>query len=70
MTHSAMLFYSIVGGALALCLIVLAALFIRRLYDNHVASNLIRMMDAEDWMGWDEDAVTEAMEEASRHEAD
>lgn len=27
------------------------------------ADNLIRMMEAEEWMGWDEDVVNEAMEE-------
>ena len=63
MTHSAMLFYSIVGGALAMCLVVLAVLAIRKAVQRREADNLIRMMEAEEWMGWDEDVVNEAMEE-------
>lgn len=63
MTPLATVFYWVVGGELTLCLIVLAAMLIRRLYNNYVASKYIRMMDAEAWMGWDEDAVNEAMEE-------
>jgi len=30
MTHSAMLFYAIVGGALAMCLVVLAGMVVRK----------------------------------------
>ena len=63
MTHSAMLFYAIVGGALALCLVVLAVLAIRKAVQRREADNLIRLMEAEDWMGWDEDILNEAIEE-------
>ena len=68
MTHSAMLFYSIVGGALAMCLVVLAGMAVRNAIRRREADKLIRMMEAEEWMGWDEDAVSEAMEEVERNE--
>jgi hypothetical protein len=61
-----MLFYAIVGGALAMCLVVLAVLAIRKAVQRREADNLIRMMEAEDWMGWDEDTVNEAIEHNER----
>jgi len=66
MTPLATVFYWVVGGELTLCLIVLAVMFIRRLYNNYVASKYIRMMDAEDWMGWDEEVVNEEIEHNER----
>lgn len=66
MTHSAMLFYAIVGGALVMCLVVLAGMAVRKVVQRREADRLIRMMEAEEWMGWDEDAVNE---ETSKEDA-
>lgn len=49
MTPLATVFYCVVGGELTLCLIVLAAMFIRRIYYNHVARKWCRIL-----MGLDE----------------
>lgn len=63
MSRAAILFYAVVGSTLALCLLVLAGMIIRRILRCREAERLIRMMEAEDWMGWDEDVVNEAMKE-------
>jgi len=44
MTPLATVFYWVVGGELTLCLIVLAAMFIRRLYNNYVARKWCRIL--------------------------
>lgn len=66
MTREAMLFYAVVGGALAMCLVVLAGMIIRRILSSREADRLICMMEAEDWMGWDEDVVNEEIEHNER----
>lgn len=66
MTRAAILFYAVVGSALALCLLVLAWMIIRRIIRSREADNLIRIMEAEEWMGWDEDVVNE---ETSKEDA-
>lgn len=66
MTRAAILFYAVVGSALALCLLVLAGMIIRRILRSREADRLIRMMEVEDWMGWDEDAVNEEIEHNER----
>lgn len=70
MTHSAMLFYAIVGGALAMCLVVLAGMIIRRILRCREADKLLRLMEAEEWMGWDEEVVNEAMKEENHERVD
>lgn len=66
MTREAIVFYAIVGGALALCLVVLAGMAVRKVFRSREADKLICMMEAEDWMGWDEDIVNE---ETSKEDA-
>lgn len=44
MTPLATVFYWVVGGELTMCLIVLAAMLIRRLYYNHVARKWCRIL--------------------------